>query len=115
MSLLKLARSSTIVAVLFIFLTLIVAFIPPSKAVSETPTMQWGENYGVGQGNSIIQTADGGYALAGTYLGLEAVLIKTDTLGEVEWQKSYGTEVFGGSNNIVSLIQTRDLGYVLFG
>ena len=116
MALLNLSRSSTIVLLLFIFLMLIAAFIPPSKAVSETlPTMQWGENYGVGQGNSIIQTADGGYALAGTYLGLEALLIKTDALGEVQWRRSYGTEVFGGSNNIVSLVQTRDLGYVLFG
>ena len=70
--------------------------------------------YGSGQGNSVIQTADGGYAIAGN-AGSQAVLVKTDSAGGLQWHKLYGNEVFAGYNNIVSVVQTRDLGYVLFG
>ncbi len=67
--------------------------------------------------NSIIQTRDGGYALAGyTWskgVGREdAWMIKLDKNGEVIWDKT-----FGGSNEDVArcIIQAEDGGYVLAG
>jgi hypothetical protein len=83
---------------------------------AETPSSEWSRTYSGWVGNSIIQTADGSYAIAGsTATAYQAVLIKTDSSGEVQWQQQYGTEVFGGSNNAVSVVQTADSGYLLFG
>jgi len=110
----SLQRSRIIVFALFIALTLIAAAVPSLQAAPETPEMQWSTTYGSGHGNSVIQTADGGYAIAGS-AGSQAVLVKTDSSGGLQWQMSYGNDVFGGYNNIVSVVQTRDLGYVLFG
>jgi len=92
----------------------IVAFIPSLQAVSEAPNVEWSRTYNALQPSSVIQTADGGYAIAGGYAG-QAVLVKTDSSGGLQWQKSYGTEVFGVGTTVVSVVQTADSGYVLFG
>jgi hypothetical protein len=56
---------------------------------------------------SVIQTADGGYAIAGASESPDtATFVKTDSSGNVQWQKAQG--------DVVSVVQTRDLGYVLF-
>lgn len=98
--------------ILFILIYFVVPF---TQAVSEAPEIQWSSTYGLGQSSSLIQTADGGYLIAAIHLDSEARLIKTSQNGEIEWEKRYGNEVFGGSRKIVSVVQTRDLGYVLFG
>ena len=60
---------------------------------------QWHQTYGgslVEQGESIIQIPDGGYLLGGfrynpaVYHSLDALVIKTDSLGNEEWTKTYG-------------------------
>ncbi len=71
---------------------------------------------------SMIQTSDGGYALAGyTHsLGLggsdpwlsAAWLVKTDKRGSVQWSKTYGGLERDGAFN---LVQTQDGGYALAG
>ena len=55
---------------------------------------------------SVIQTSDGGYALAGGWL------LKTDSSGNEEWSKT-----FGGANGGTawSIVQTSDGGYALAG
>lgn len=66
---------------------------------------------------SIVASADGGYALAGSTEsygnGQEDVyLVKLDTAGRIEWNKTYG----GVSNEITySIITTTDGGYALAG
>jgi hypothetical protein len=66
----------------------------------------------------VIQTADGGYALTGrtdsalNNNNLNVYFIRTDSLGNYLWSKSYG------SNNIdvgVSLKQTDDGGFIIAG
>jgi hypothetical protein len=61
--------------------------------------MQWYQSYGTGlqeQGESIIETPDGGYLIGGfrynppVYHSLDALVIKTDSLGNEEWTKTYG-------------------------
>jgi len=80
----------------------------------------WNKAYGGSEDNraySVIQTSDGGYAIAGyTNNGwLRAKdfhLIKTDATGDVEWWNTYG----GTLDEIAhSVIQTTDGGYALAG
>ncbi|MFX1506823.1 MAG: hypothetical protein ACFFDC_12035 [Promethearchaeota archaeon] len=67
---------------------------------------------------SLIQTADGGYALAGWTFSYGAGngdfwLVKTDTTGQVEWNRTYGRHEL--SEQASDLIQTVDGGFVLVG
>jgi hypothetical protein len=66
---------------------------------------------------SIIETGDGGFALAGRTdsMGVGSLdfwLVKTDDIGNMQWNKTYGGTSGG---NQVSLIQTEDGGYALTG
>ncbi len=67
----------------------------------------WNQTYGrdhdMEECYGVIQTTDGGYALAGNYL-----LIKTDAEGNHLWNNTYGTYTY-------SVIQTTDGGYALAG
>ncbi len=80
----------------------------------------WNKTYG-GTGDdrtsSLIQTADGGYALVGTTYSFGAGssdiwLVKTDSAGNMVWNKTYG-----GTNEdwAYALIQAVDGGYTLIG
>ena len=108
----RLKLTSAVALILAVLVT--VASVPLLQAVSEAPTVEWSETYSEVQANSVIQTADGGYAIAGAsaptvateqdswfsrysldYSNQAAVLVKTSSAGELEWEKSYGTEVFG--------------------
>jgi len=74
------------------------------------------EGYDVGLGSQ--QTSDGGYVFVGEtrpYVGggpLDIWLIKTDTDGEVEWDRTFGGS---GDDYGYSVLQTADGGYVLVG
>jgi hypothetical protein len=71
------------------------------------------------KGRSVQQTSDGGYIIAGHIWPIgcsadcwEILLIKTDSLGDTLWTKSYGgTDVYYGS----SVQQTTDGGYIIAG
>jgi len=77
--------------------------------------LQWMQHYGDTEEDaawSIIQTVDGGFALVGTTghkLYYEALLIKTNDQGTVQWTKTYN---FSYAREI---IQTTDGGYALAG
>ncbi|MHC3128479.1 MAG: hypothetical protein IBV52_00160 [Candidatus Bathyarchaeota archaeon] len=83
--------------------------------------MQWNRTYG-GSGsdyaNSVVQTSDGGYALAGTTSSFsddgqaDFWLVKTDSNGNVEWNKTYTKQK---TDSAKSVIQTSDGGYTLAG
>ncbi len=71
---------------------------------------------GLNAGYSSICTDDGGYLIAGSRIDFnatveEAYLIKTDSLGEIQWTKTLSTSL---SNVGRSIIKTFDNGY-LFG
>jgi hypothetical protein len=129
--------SLKIIVVALLSALVLLASIPSLLAVSESPSVEWSRTYSELQANSVIQTADGGYAIVGytgatptavvfapnesylyygsAYVNHTAVLVKTDSSGELQWKKTYGTDVFGDDNNAVSVVQTSDLGYMLFG
>lgn len=78
----------------------------------------WTQSYGDiydNIGNSVKQTSDGGFIIAGYTLNYPIIdinLIKTDVLGDTLWTRSYGGEnmEFG-----YSVQQTADEGYIIGG
>jgi hypothetical protein len=91
--------------------------------------MQWNKTYeasGMGDACSLVATSDGGYAIASTYnytargvLGHgsgvgsgDFYLVKIDTSGNIQWNKTYGgTDI----EEALSLVKTHDGGYALAG
>lgn len=79
--------------------------------------MLWNKTYGgaalAGSWFSMVQTSDGGYALAGDTWspasGIQFWLVKTDSSGNVLWSNTYGT------GTAYCMVQTRDGGYALAG
>lgn len=69
-------------------------------------------------GYSVIQTQDGGYIITGeTYFfpgsdTCDVYLIKTDSLGDTLWTRTYGGNLSDGAS---SILQTPDGGYVIVG
>jgi hypothetical protein len=81
--------------------------------------MQWNKTYGGTNPDSayaLVQTSDGGYALAGytsSYgAGVDFWLVKTDASGNSQWNQTYGGTGYDGA---YALVQTNDGGYVLAG
>jgi len=83
-------------------------------------TMQWNQTYGGTKddyGRSVVQTSDGGYAIAGdtesSGAGRSDVwLIKTDSGGAMQWNQIYGGRDYDLG---YSLVQTGDGDYVIAG
>jgi predicted secreted protein len=84
------------------------------------PVLTWDRTYGgsgYDQANSIIQTADGGYAVAGVTEskgagGEDFWVIKLDKQGNIVWDRTYG----GSEDDFLwSILQTNDGGYAVAG
>lgn len=85
--------------------------------------MEWNQTLG-GDAYSLVETPDGGYAVAGTtvygagyrYSGDSvAWLIKTDSNGVTKWSTTIGGELAHPHNSARSVIATSDGGYALAG
>jgi hypothetical protein len=82
--------------------------------------LQWSKTYGGTEDDeacSVVHTGDGGYALAGYTHSFGAGdsdfwLVKTDALGNMQWNKTYGGSY---SDEAMSIVQTVDSGYALAG
>lgn len=85
--------------------------------------LQWDQTYGgeTGQSDvrSVIQTSDGGYMFAGATnvysknVAYDAWLVKTDSLGNIQWNQTYDlSEGFDFAND---LVQNSDGGYTFAG
>jgi hypothetical protein len=77
---------------------------------SEATASKWSQYYGApGYDNfvySVIQTRDGGFAIAGTGAG-GGWLVKTDSQGNMQWNQIYPI------SPIVSIVQTNDEGFAI--
>jgi hypothetical protein len=78
---------------------------------------QWNKTYGgtfSDYARALVETVDGGYALAGTtsVSSVEFGLVKTDSAGNVQWNKTYGG---AASDFACALVETVDGGYALAG
>lgn len=103
-----------------ILLLLIVATIPLTSLLAQSPSILWAQTFG-GPNNDevydIIKTSDGGFAVCGMTEsqgngGRDAWVIKLDPQGKMEWEKTYGEK---GDEVANAIIQTRDNGYAFVG
>ncbi len=86
--------------------------------------IQWQKSYNGGFvagifriGNKIQQTSDGGYTVVGTTTsfgagGKDIWVLKLDSNGSIQWQKTYGSS---GDEYAYSIQQTFDGGYIVAG
>jgi hypothetical protein len=76
---------------------------------------------GDNEAKSVVQTADGGYVLAGMSYPQNygvTLLVKTDSLGNIEWNQTYGgpgEPIFTTGYSADSLIKTSDGGLAFAG
>ncbi|HEX5152760.1 MAG TPA: T9SS type A sorting domain-containing protein [Parafilimonas sp.] len=98
------------------------------KAQIAAPQKQWDKRFGTTTNDmfsSLQQTKDNGFILGGTSSGIggdktqdipggiiDYWILKTDSIGMKEWDKTFGGT---GEDQLYSLIETKDSGYVLFG
>jgi hypothetical protein len=96
-----------IISALIIILTL-----SPAKAVTEAPPTQWQQFLKGNRGWSVLQTADGGYAVTGDN-GSSSLLIRTDSSGLLLWAKTY--QIGEKATSLPYLVSSTDEGYALAG
>ncbi|MDQ1098193.1 MULTISPECIES: hypothetical protein [Chryseobacterium] len=94
--------------------------------VSSSGNLQWKKTLGgsdYDEARSIVQTADGGYAIAGVtassngdvsgnHGGNDFWVVKLDSSGALQWQKTFGGPA---DENAYSIVQTSDGGYAVAG
>jgi predicted secreted protein len=82
--------------------------------------MQWNRTYGgalAERSSEMRQTADGGYVMAGSTKSFGAGnedfwIVKTDSVGNMQWNKTYGGT---GTDRGWSIVETTDGGYAVGG
>jgi len=81
----------------------------------ENPEFEWIKKYGFHHFfESVVQTSDSGYILAGGLSEQIGLLCKTDAFGNVEWFKSYGNEE--DSNKwFYCILETSNGGFIAIG
>jgi len=101
-----------------IFATLLILPLVLSSTVVFASPVVWSRIYEIGpvlEANSMIETSDGGYAIAGgVYTPADFWLVKIDELGNMQWNRTYG----GEEKDVArarSLVETSDGGYALAG
>jgi len=88
--------------------------------------LKWSQTYG-GPGydyfNALIETSDGGYAIGGSFsldyedpfADRDFWLVKTDSYGNMEWNRTYGKAAGEGYDYANALVEASDGGYLLVG
>lgn len=126
---LRLKRASELVCVIAVVSSLMAVLCSHAavcaqvlSVLSAPPQTEWSQVYG-GEENdfaaSVVQTSDGGYVIAGETRSFGAGLydfwlMKTDAVGNVEWNYTYG----GVADDVATkgaLVQTSDGGYAIAG
>jgi hypothetical protein len=88
--------------------------------------LQWNKTYGGSKddrGQAVIQTQDGGYAIAGYSMSADGDasanngfhdnwVLKLNAFGDILWEKSFG---YAGHDHAYDIIQTLDKGYFVAG
>ena len=94
--------------VLILIITFTFVNTPNVRAASPEPLVEWQKTYGGISGDSLVQSADGGYVIATTF-DKEQRLIKTDSVGNIVWNVSIG---YSSISNIVEFAAS-DGGFVV--
>ena len=127
-------RSHLIIAVCIFLAAIVIAsilafplFSPKPAGNGKSLQIAWQQFLPGITGKKIIQTSDGGYLALGTtasiqeinnysgpiFVNEQPVLVKTDSLGNVQWQKTFQVE--GLTPTLNNIAQTNDGGYVAVG
>ncbi len=101
-------------------LSVVIEFMTMSHVCSQPPEVEWFRTFGLDSTDiaySVQQTTDGGYIYAGKtgpslWYGTDALLVKTDSVGNIDWYRLYGGEEVDDTK---SVLQTSDGGYILAG
>ena len=103
------------ITVLAVMLILLVAAAGTATAASEWD-VTFGAN-GTDAGESVQQTNDGGYIIAGykAFPNKDLWLIKTDSAGVREWDRTFGNASSDKDDWGNSVQQTNDSGYIIAG
>lgn len=83
---------------------------------------QWHQDYQYGdlddEGYAVCSTTDNGYLVTGwaqvTVSNYDCWMIKTDGNGNMQWNKTFGTSLYDGSN-VANCYKTSDGGYMMGG
>jgi len=84
--------------------------VGPISSYASSSFVQFNKTYGEGHAYSVIQTKDGGFAIAGMGISNMANLIRTDANGNLLWNKTY-QNIY----NVGAVEQTGDMGYAVLG
>ena len=103
-----------------IIITLLTALLFTQYTFAQFPEIDWDRTYGGTNDDaafSVQQTLDGGFVFAGYTQSFGAdsndvYLVKTDSLGNIDWYRLYGGEDYDDAQ---SLRQTSDGGYIIAG
>jgi hypothetical protein len=107
-------------------LPVLIVFFSAMNCFAQVPSVQWQKCYGGGNwdfAQSIIQTSEGGYIqcgyaastngdVSGNHGSDDVWVVKTDSSGQIEWQRCYGgSDIDYG----ICIQQTLDGGYIMGG
>jgi hypothetical protein len=126
-------RSHLLIAIFILLASLVIIsilaislFSPKPFSNDESLQIVWQQFLPGITGKEIIQTSDGGYLALGTTATIEKInnysepifneqpiLVKTDSQGNVEWQKTFQVE--GLTPKLFNIAQTKDGGYAVIG
>jgi len=103
-----------------VVLVAIVTLLWMADTGARSPDTLWTKTYGelnVNRGNSVQQTKDGGYVIAGTTYSLDGgrcdvYLVRVDASGNTLWSRTYGGD---GWDYGYCVEQTADNGYIVTG
>lgn len=109
-----------------IFMLTFILFSSILSNVFAQVSVEWEQNYGGSEKDVIVdtkQTSDGGFIIAGhtyssdgdisvSYGSSDYWLVKTDVLGSIEWEQSYGTNAL---QSLKCFDETSDGGFILVG
>ncbi len=101
-------------------------FFVSTLFLNAQPNLEWQKSLGginADQAKSVSCIADGGFLIAGNtrsnngdvfgnHGGTDIWLVNLSSMGDVQWKRAYGGS---GNDNVYSIQQTRDHGYVMAG
>jgi len=90
--------------------------IVQTAKAGEAPEIEWQKTYGdqssIASFNDVVQTSDGGLILLGNQQE-KLWLVKTDSLGDELWSKTYEMESNNGPNHGFQVCECSDKGYAI--
>ena len=104
---------------IFYILSGIIVYSLTLPVLADGPDIQWQKTFGGirnDEGHSVQQTSDGGFIITGLTqsfsTGCDIYLIKTDSAGDLLWQKTFGGYNYDSGHSVQ---QTSEGGFIIVG